>query len=479
MIASSLLVLAAAALPSVSAQPVLAEDCEFLLGFKDLHDLIPSVVGDCIEDETHNPENGDALQRTTGGLLVWRKADNWTAFTNGATTWLNGPNGLQSRSNSDRFPWEAAAPASSSGTPSAPAAAPSPPPPPPPPAATSQPAFIRNPSDFVLKTEELGDKIKLQGKPKTGTDSNGNNWTELAWKRDSDPKVSRSGPEWVVNRVYVGKTEDEARRIFNEQNVRDMPEAKALNLSFGSLGDQGMPQSPGDEARALGACNNCNDADPIRHYRIVFRRDSVVEVLYTYGRDSGNYFGVPMSFVLILDNRITAPVAGPLPEIITHQEPIQVALGLGDNRTQANVVFERSGYDGGAKWYEIRVERDEELMNAKLGPTHMYNRVWVADTIDIAKQIYRDNAVMALPESTRQMGPPFEEKKIQRVGNESYGIGACNDDCSGANSDKLHERVVFRWGNMVSLIYTWGREDQSNPDVITDLAKRVIGRVQP
>src|SRR5712691_3063666 len=73
--------------------------CAFTLGFKALHDLIPDLVGDCLENEWHNPENGDGLQRTTGGLLVWRKADNWTAFTNGSLTWINGPTGMVTRPN--------------------------------------------------------------------------------------------------------------------------------------------------------------------------------------------------------------------------------------------------------------------------------------------------------------------------------------------------------------------------------------------
>jgi hypothetical protein len=85
---------------------VRAAGCEFRGGFKALRDLIPKVVGDCIEDEHHNPSNGDGLQSTSGGLLVWRKADNWTAFTDGSSTWVNGPLGLQTRGNSERFPWE-------------------------------------------------------------------------------------------------------------------------------------------------------------------------------------------------------------------------------------------------------------------------------------------------------------------------------------------------------------------------------------
>jgi hypothetical protein len=79
---------------------------EFKLGFKALADQVPSVVGDPVENEHYGP-NGDSLQQTTTGLMAWRKADNWTAFTNGDRTWVNGPDGVQERANSDRFSWEA------------------------------------------------------------------------------------------------------------------------------------------------------------------------------------------------------------------------------------------------------------------------------------------------------------------------------------------------------------------------------------
>jgi hypothetical protein len=80
--------------------------CAFQMGFAALRGQIAGVVGGCIENEHHNPENGDALQRTSGGLLVWRKSDNFTAFTDGSRTWVNGPYGVQSRLNSERFSWE-------------------------------------------------------------------------------------------------------------------------------------------------------------------------------------------------------------------------------------------------------------------------------------------------------------------------------------------------------------------------------------
>jgi uncharacterized protein YkwD len=88
------------------APPANANGCDFKMGFAALRGMIPGVVGGCVENERHTPENGDALQQTSGGLLVWRKADNFTAFTDGSRTWVNGPYGLQTRANSERFSWE-------------------------------------------------------------------------------------------------------------------------------------------------------------------------------------------------------------------------------------------------------------------------------------------------------------------------------------------------------------------------------------
>ena len=101
---SSLLMLATL---TTGVPPAHAAGCHFVLGFKTLHHQIASVVGACVGDEQHNPVNGDALQKTKNGLLVWRKADNQVAFTNGYSTILDGPHGLEQRLNSQRFSWEA------------------------------------------------------------------------------------------------------------------------------------------------------------------------------------------------------------------------------------------------------------------------------------------------------------------------------------------------------------------------------------
>jgi hypothetical protein len=86
-------------------QASVAADCTYELGFAVIRDLIPDRVGLCLEN-AHGTENGDVLQATSLGLLVWRKADNWTAYTNGDRTWVNGPCGLQERAEDHRFLWE-------------------------------------------------------------------------------------------------------------------------------------------------------------------------------------------------------------------------------------------------------------------------------------------------------------------------------------------------------------------------------------
>ncbi|GEM_PF-2789013 len=88
-----------------------AAPCQFVLGFQRLHDLLPDIVGDCLDSEDHNPVTGDTLQHTTNGLLVWPEhpqagAGNWTAFTDGYHTWIDGPYGVEQRLNTARFAWE-------------------------------------------------------------------------------------------------------------------------------------------------------------------------------------------------------------------------------------------------------------------------------------------------------------------------------------------------------------------------------------
>ena len=100
----------ASAIPAASGSPPAdaapGANCQYVLGFKALHGLDPVDVGGCLDNQAF-AAGGDAQQHSQGGLLAWRKADNWTAFTNGYATWVNGPHGLAKRLNSQRFSWEA------------------------------------------------------------------------------------------------------------------------------------------------------------------------------------------------------------------------------------------------------------------------------------------------------------------------------------------------------------------------------------
>src|SRR5438128_9674808 len=102
--------LAAVVLAAATLLPALPAEaqtlCVFKLGFKLLRDQIPDTVGNCQVDEHYNLLNGDSLQETTKGLMVWRKIDNFTAFTDGYRTWVNGPFGVKMRLNTERFDWE-------------------------------------------------------------------------------------------------------------------------------------------------------------------------------------------------------------------------------------------------------------------------------------------------------------------------------------------------------------------------------------
>jgi hypothetical protein len=138
--------------PTASAQA----GCIYKDGFKYLTGQIPWLVGSCLENERLNPANGNMEQRTTGGLLVWRKADNWTAFTNGSLTWLVGPTGeVWERPNQGPlYAWEKPAPAGpaaatappSAPTAPAPAAAPPRAPAPAPAPVAAAPAAPRQPA---------------------------------------------------------------------------------------------------------------------------------------------------------------------------------------------------------------------------------------------------------------------------------------------------------------------------------------------
>ena len=64
-----------------------SQEPQFVFGFAHLKSLLGDKMGEPIECEHANPENGDTLQQTTTGLAFYRKSTNIPTFTNGWDHW--------------------------------------------------------------------------------------------------------------------------------------------------------------------------------------------------------------------------------------------------------------------------------------------------------------------------------------------------------------------------------------------------------
>ena len=101
-----LVVAALAPMGAAAQQPPAAGEatgCRFVHGFAALRDRLlvqegRDVVGACREDERPTA-GGDALQRTTAGVLHWGRAANATSFTDAADTWVLSADGLRKEAN--------------------------------------------------------------------------------------------------------------------------------------------------------------------------------------------------------------------------------------------------------------------------------------------------------------------------------------------------------------------------------------------
>lgn len=101
------LLLSALVIPWGGEADLGAPPCQFRWGFAALHAALPSIVGNCLDDEVAVSAAGDAIQHTSHGLLVWRAVEGVAAFTDGRRTWEVTPYGLLDRPNDQRFAWEA------------------------------------------------------------------------------------------------------------------------------------------------------------------------------------------------------------------------------------------------------------------------------------------------------------------------------------------------------------------------------------
>lgn len=98
-------------LAGFSAWPAVAQTggCQLAPVFVMLRDLVGRErIGECTSAVIRN-DAGELSQPTTFGIMVFRPGDLVTQFSDGQTTWLFGPRGLESRSATSRLPWETTA----------------------------------------------------------------------------------------------------------------------------------------------------------------------------------------------------------------------------------------------------------------------------------------------------------------------------------------------------------------------------------
>ena len=144
--------------------------------------------------------------------------------------------------------------------------------------------------DLALTPGDVGEKAVQTGGRSLVTDAG--RVYEAIYERENTIVARKAGPMYLVNRVVVADSAEQAKSTYDAWNVFDLPEAND-SRPYESLGEQTMPGF-GDASRSLGACYKCDDDNPLRSYRLVARFDTVVYMLYTWGRDAGANFNVVM-----------------------------------------------------------------------------------------------------------------------------------------------------------------------------------------
>jgi hypothetical protein len=204
--------------------------------------------------------------------------------------------------------------------------------------------------------------------------------------------------------------------------------------------------------------------------------------VYVFGSDSYAHKGVAHELARIVDERIraipTAPVAAE--DLVYSVSPRQIALGVGEVGKEVDTIVDREGADDRAQWYESRFTRPPARISSHIGPLDMYSKVWVARDVELAKQIYGEQAKPNyFPEARQELGDgQFPMENLPAFGNDNFGFTACNDNCGTRQFNFLHQRYVWRIGNVVAIIYIWGGTQESHVNQVSTYARSMLDRLK-
>jgi hypothetical protein len=139
-------------------------------------------------------------------------------------------------------------------------------------------------------------------------------------------------------------------------------------------------------------------------------------------------------------------------------DPRTVVLTLDDAGKEATQYINDEGSDKFGKWVRTRFERDRTKSASTLGPNVMDSKAWVAKDLETAKGLFKEQAaVKNFPERKEPAVGSVEKIKPTSYGEEFSFVSAYYQD----DDDKVwqHYRFAMRVGNVVSVLYLFGREE--------------------
>ncbi|MGE3270367.1 MAG: hypothetical protein AB7P40_16560 [Chloroflexota bacterium] len=136
-------------------------------------------------------------------------------------------------------------------------------------------------------------------------------------------------------------------------------------------------------------------------------------------------------------------------------DPKQAVLTMADAGKEATQYISDEGTDKYGKFARTRYERDRSNGASDLGPNVMDSKVWVAKDLESAKALFKEQSgIKNFPERKEGVQGPVEKIKPTAYGEEfSFTAGYFQED-------KIwqHWRMVMRQGNVVAVVYLFGRE---------------------
>ena len=163
------------------------------------------------------------------------------------------------------------------------------------------------------------------------------------------------------------------------------------------------------------------------------------------------------------------------------RDPTSIAITNEEAGKATTIVADESGAGDRGSYAHRRWLRDRDSEDVGVGPIVTDNRVWVAPDVPTAQAIFREEVAKQkeFPESEDKHEGPFAFPIAPLAfGDEVMALSACIENgCDTRGGINLHERVVVRKGNVVSVVYLFGRERNTTPELTLFFVNRVLERI--